>query len=381
MSPGQTPAAQYLRMSTEHQRYSLRNQAHAIEQYASAHGYDIVRTYLDPGRSGLTLNKRPGLQALLSDALRTDRDFQAVLALDVSRWGRFQDLDQSAHYEFLCRQAGVAVIYCAEPFHNDGSASAALVKELKRLMAAEYSRELSKKVSAAKRLQAELGFRMGGPVIYGVERLLLDARGRPRGLLGRGEQKAQAGDRVILRRGPEHELKILRRIFRRFVVDERTPTEIAIELNREDVPLIGRRRWDRDAVVRLLRHELMIGVYIYDRTSHLLQGPLVRNAPAEWVRVQVFDPIVPPDLFERAQARLGTVRSRQDRRQMLASLKALLRENGRLSAALIERSRETPCVASYQKHFGSLMRAYAAIGYTPSIKATRVSLGRVKRDE
>jgi DNA invertase Pin-like site-specific DNA recombinase len=378
MSAELAPAAQYLRMSSEHQSYSLRNQAHAIEQYASAHGFRIVRTYLDAGKSGLTFSRRRGLQALLSDALQADRDFRAVLVLDVSRWGRFQDLDQSAHYEFLCRQAGVAVIYCAEPFANDGSPSAALIKELKRLMAAEYSRELSRKVAAAKRLQAELGYRMGGPLIYGVQRLILDPRGRPRGLLRRGEQKAQADDRVVLRQGPEHELKTLRWVFRRFVVDEHTPTEIAAELNRDGVTFIGRRRWSRDAIVRLLRHELMIGVYVYDRTSSPLLGPLVMNRPEEWVSVKVFQPIVSPHLFRRAQTRLGNVRSRQSRHQMLLSLRALLDKHGRLSAALIARSRETPCVNSYHRHFGSLMGAYAAVGYTPSAKATAVSRGPAK---
>jgi hypothetical protein len=32
-----------------------------------------------------------------------------------SRWGRFQDADESAHYEFLCKSAGIPVHYCAEP--------------------------------------------------------------------------------------------------------------------------------------------------------------------------------------------------------------------------------------------------------------------------
>jgi DNA invertase Pin-like site-specific DNA recombinase len=37
-----------------------------------------------------------------------------VLVYDVSRWGRFQDIDESAHYEFVCKQAGIKVAYCAE---------------------------------------------------------------------------------------------------------------------------------------------------------------------------------------------------------------------------------------------------------------------------
>ncbi len=47
--------------------------------------------------------------------------FKVILVYDVSRWGRFQDVDEAAHYEFLCRSASVPVRYCAEQFENDGS--------------------------------------------------------------------------------------------------------------------------------------------------------------------------------------------------------------------------------------------------------------------
>ena len=46
-------AAQYLRMSTEHQQYSLDNQSTAISAYAMTHNFQIVETYSDEARSGL----------------------------------------------------------------------------------------------------------------------------------------------------------------------------------------------------------------------------------------------------------------------------------------------------------------------------------------
>ena len=45
-------AAQYVRMSTEHQQYSIPNQIAAISEYAKIHGLEVVRTYSDEGRSG-----------------------------------------------------------------------------------------------------------------------------------------------------------------------------------------------------------------------------------------------------------------------------------------------------------------------------------------
>ena len=110
-------AAQYLRMSTDNQRYSLQNQSEAISIYAASRGFEIVETYVDAGKSGLTLKGRNGLKSLLSDVVSGKATFAALLVLDVSRWGRFQDTDQAAHYEFICREAGVeaAAVVKAKP--------------------------------------------------------------------------------------------------------------------------------------------------------------------------------------------------------------------------------------------------------------------------
>src|SRR5579864_5457788 len=159
-------AAQYVRMSTIHQRYSIENQAAAIAAYAVRYNLEIVATYRDEGLSGLKIDKREGLKQLIADVCSGRADFSCVLVYDISRWGRFQDVDESAHYEFLCRRAGIKVEYCAEQFDNDGSLLSSIVKNLKRVMAAEFSRELSAKVHAGQLRLASLGFRVGGPVGY-----------------------------------------------------------------------------------------------------------------------------------------------------------------------------------------------------------------------
>lgn len=157
------PAAQYLRMSTEHQQYSLDNQGDAIARYAAQNGFRIVRTYSDAARSGLQLKNRDGLKQLLKDVVDGQQEFRAVLVYDVSRWGRFQDTDEAAHYEYLCKSAGVPIHYCAEVFANDNSVSGLILKALKRTMAGEYSRELSVKVKRGLVRLAKLGYKLGGP--------------------------------------------------------------------------------------------------------------------------------------------------------------------------------------------------------------------------
>ncbi len=172
------PAAQYLRMSTEHQQYSLDNQAEAIQRYAEANGFVVVKTYADAGKSGLMLKRRTGLTQLLQDVVSGGQDYRAILVYDVSRWGRFQDADEAAHYEFLCKRAGIHVHYCAEPFANDDTISSSILKALKRSMAAEYSRELGVKVYAGKKRMVQLGFRVGGEAGYGLRRMLLSVDGK-----------------------------------------------------------------------------------------------------------------------------------------------------------------------------------------------------------
>src|SRR5579863_9485642 len=114
------PAAQYLRKSTEHQQYSLENQADAIRHYASQSNMNIVQTYSDKN-SGMVLSRRPGLRSLLQDVTKATPGYQVILVYDVSRWGRFLDADESAYYEFLCKLAGIRIHYCAAQFANDGT--------------------------------------------------------------------------------------------------------------------------------------------------------------------------------------------------------------------------------------------------------------------
>jgi len=112
-------------------------------EYAEAHGMKIVRTYSDSGKSCPSAGGRASLKKLIADIEAGDVDFTVILVYDVSRWGRFQDMDESAYYEDICRRAGIQVVYCAEQFENDGPPIATVLKSVKRAMVAEYRRKLS----------------------------------------------------------------------------------------------------------------------------------------------------------------------------------------------------------------------------------------------
>src|SRR6202142_678827 len=178
--PTLVPAAQYVRMSDESQQYSIDNQKAAIHEYAAGHGFAIVKTYADLGKSGVVAKHRTGLNELLRDVVNGEARFAAILVYDVSRWGRFPNNDEAAHYEFLCSNSGIPLHYCAEPFANDGTASSSILKALKRSMAAEFSRELGEKVFRGKTRIVQLGFWVGGAPGYGYRRLMVSAEGKPK---------------------------------------------------------------------------------------------------------------------------------------------------------------------------------------------------------
>jgi len=128
------PAVAYVRMSTDHQKYSTENQLDVIRSYAVARGLQILRVFEDSGRSGLRLDGREALQNLMAEVQSGQADFKAILVYDVSRWGRFQDADEGAYHEHVCSRAGIRVHYCGEQFENDGSIGSNLLKTVKRVI-------------------------------------------------------------------------------------------------------------------------------------------------------------------------------------------------------------------------------------------------------
>jgi DNA invertase Pin-like site-specific DNA recombinase len=357
-------AAQYVRMSTDYQRYSIENQAVVIAAYAQTHNLTIVRTYRDEGESGLKLKNRAGLTQLLDDVRSNHADFNHILVYDISRWGRFQDIDESAHHEFICKQAGIKISYCAEQFDNDGSMLSSIVKNLKRVMAAEYSRELSTKVHAGACRYARLGFKLGGRPGYALHRVLVDEKLQPKGILQNGDRKYLTTDHVRLRPGATDEVAVVRWIFKRFQ-GLKSETAIAIELNRKAIPASTGGRWDRGMIGRILKNENYVGNQIYNRRSNKLGGRNVYNPPDLWIRSEgCLEPILEPGVFLAARKIIEERRVDLTEEEMLARLRRTLIKEGCLSPAVIDSTIGLPCTATYQQHFGSLRNAYKLVGFS-----------------
>jgi DNA invertase Pin-like site-specific DNA recombinase len=357
-------AAQYVRMSTDYQQYSIENQAVVIATYAELHKLTIVRTYRDEGESGLKIENRTGLTELIDDVRSGQADFGHLLVFDVSRWGRFQDVDESAHYEFICRKAGIKVAYCAEQFDNDGSLLASIMKNIKRVMAAEFSRELSAKVLAGSVRLARRGFKMGGPAAYGLQRRVVDDECRPKGILKAGERKFLITDHVRLIPGTPDQIKIVRWIFNEYLRRKSQET-IARELNRRGVRNSRGRRWRRKSIGDLLRNEAYMGNLIYNRKTKKLGAKIARNPRDLWIRSEdAIESIIERDTFRRAQKIMEERRISIAEEEMLLRLRKVLMKKGKLSKAIINLSPGLPSVSSYLIHFGTLRNIYRLIGYS-----------------
>jgi DNA invertase Pin-like site-specific DNA recombinase len=377
-------AAQYVRMSTDHQRYSIENQIDALSAYARANDLEIVKTYADAGRSGLTIRGRAGLQKLLADVQAGDPGFEALLVYDVSRWGRFQDADESAHYEFLCRSAGVRMVYVTEPFDNDGSPLATIVKSLKRLMAGEYSRELGRKVFLGQSRLARKGFRQGSMPPYALCRRVVSEDGKFKQRLRFGERKGLATDRVILVPGADKEVRIVRRIYRLFAEKGMYTTQIAALLNAEGIKGLSGTLWWAGSVGRVLDNPAYAGEYVFNRTSSkLTPGWSTPNPPELWIRsTDAFVPIIHRELFDRTQAiRAGRRHRPFTDEQIIDGLRALKERTGRITCMLIEADKELPSCNVIYHRFGSLIAAYGQAGFFPDGEHATAARGKWRSDQ
>ncbi|MFP3564064.1 recombinase family protein [Paraburkholderia sp. SIMBA_030] len=373
-------AAQYIRMSTDHQEYSPVFQRQAIEAYAVAHHIRIVGKYEDAGISGLTLRERPALVQLLLDVDSPERKFTAVLVYDVSRWGRFQDIDEAAFYEYACRRAGVDVVYVAEPFENDGSPATSVLKALKRAMAAEFSREMSRKVFLGHCLNVERGFHTGGPPGYGLRRILLDADRNVRHSLDRYEYKSVQTDRVIIAPAPGGEAAVVRKIYEWYATQPITAAAIARRLNDFGICNGFGRPWQGQNILNILRNEMYIGTNVYSRTTSKLTSPWERVPENDWIRVPgAFEPVVDKRIFTAVQQKMDRARRRPTRDEITDGLHKVIKRAGKLTQATLRHYRSAPSVEQIMREFGSLNDAYKAIGYAPNLDPARSENRSVER--
>jgi hypothetical protein len=143
-------------------------------------------------------------------------------------------------------------------------------------------------------------------------------------------------------------------------------SEIAGRLNELNARTDLDRPWTRGTVHEVLTNEKYIGNNIYNRVSFKLKKKRVINTPDMWIKKEAaFDPIVPPEAFYTAQ---GIVRARARRytnEELIERLRSLYQNRGFLSGLIIDETEGMPAASVFAHRFGSLIRAYQMVGFTP----------------
>jgi DNA invertase Pin-like site-specific DNA recombinase len=302
-----TAIAYYRHSAEDKQENSIKIQQGHVEEFAQKHKIEIIHQELDEGKSGL-LAKRPGFERLFSDWIEnpTAPFFNYILVYDVSRWGRFQNPDQSGYYEYLCTKHGKEVIYVSRGFTAPtNQLISSLETSIQRYMAAEYSRQLSDKVFHGCVKISQQGFSSGGTAPYGMTRLLLDINKNPVRILKRGEFKQIANERVIFSPLNDSTTDTIKLIFHLYVHEKRSILQIVERINRTDICTANGEKWNRSKVIKILKNEVYIGTRIYNKTWGRLKQKSYRNPRSLWViKPNAFDAIINTEDFKLAQERL-----------------------------------------------------------------------------
>lgn len=223
-------------------------------------------------------------------------------------------------------------------------------------------------------------YRQGGAPGFGLRRRLIDQSGEPKGELTPGEHKSIQTDRIILVPGPEDEIETVRWIYRTFAEEGKPEREIAHILNDRGIRTDLDRPWTRGTVHQILINEKYVGNSVWNHVSFKLKRKRVRNRPDMWIRADgAFEPIVDRLLFDAAQIIIQERSQRLSDDEMLERLRQLYEARGYLSGIVIDETENAPSSSAYQSRFGSLLRAYQLIGFTPDRDYRYIEINRSLR--
>ena len=171
---------------------------------------------------------------------------------------------------------------------------------------------------------------------------------------------------MILQPGPDEEVAVVNQIYRWFVESNLFESEIADRLNAKGIQTDLGRDWTRATVREVLSNEKYIGNNVYNRRSFKLKKHRVVNQPEMWIKKEgAFEGIVPSDLFYTAQGILRARAHRYTDEELVEKLRRLFQQHGYLSGLIINEAEGMPSAAAYAHRFGSLIRAYQTVGFTP----------------
>lgn len=326
-----------IRMGDKAESNSVVNQRKLLDCYLESHrefSNCTILEFLDDGRSGTNLD-RPGMRAMLDAARRHEID--CIIVKDFSRFAR--DYIESGRYlEQVFPALGIRFISvndCYDSYDFPYGTAGNINNGLLNLINEMYSRDLSQKSKAAKRLYAQRGQCISAYPVYGY-------------------LKSPEDKRTWI---PDPEAApVVQRMFN-WYVEGLTPTEIAKRLNEDGIPTpaqhkraLGAKRqlwnsertdnfWRATTIGKILRDERYTGKLVALKTT-LSELGNIHSAKAiekdDWIIVPgAFEAIISQEIFDQVQAKIEMVRSTRKLGPMKRRLFSRKLKCGHCGAALI----------------------------------------------
>lgn len=277
-------AVGYLRVSTEEQaredRASLGQQRALCDQLAAQCGVTIERWFTDAGVSGGTAEKRRDFMALVEycRAQGSDRrQVGLVLVLNDSRWGRFENPEESTYWRVLLQKTGWHVRF-AEGDDTEDPIARPVLRSLHSGQASAYRAAIKANAKRGARGSAAAGYWLNEAPI-GYRRLAIARDGRTR-VLEPGQRKAD-DERSRLTPGPPAEVRLIRRLFAAYA----TGRESFGTLLRLGLRAMPAKRWSRPVIRAILTNPAYVGDVVWCRRPHdeLERRQVPVRAASEWV--------------------------------------------------------------------------------------------------
>lgn len=297
-----------IRMGDKAESNSVVNQRKLLDCYLESHrefSNCTILEFLDDGRSGTNLD-RPGMRAMLDAARRHEID--CIIVKDFSRFAR--DYIESGRYlEQVFPALGIRFISvndCYDSYDFPYGTAGNINNGLLNLINEMYSRDLSQKSKAAKRLYAQRGQCISAYPVYGY-------------------LKSPEDKRTWI---PDPETApVVQRMFN-WYAEGLTSTEIAKRLNEDGIPTpaqhkraLGSKRqlwnsertdnfWRATTIGKILRDERYTGKLVALKTT-LSELGNIHSAKAiekdDWVIVPgAFEAIISQEIFDQVQAKIET---------------------------------------------------------------------------
>jgi len=289
---------------------SITNQRALLWQYIKGHAEFVnqdVEEFIDDGFSGTNFN-RPKFNELIAAVMYGN--ISCVIVKDFSRFGR-NYLETGNYLEKIFPMCQVRFISVNDVFDSGSfkGETGGLSLEVKNLMNALYSRDISQKVTSAMNIRVADGQYMASFTPYGYIKNPLDKH------------------QLII---DEKAAKVVREIFQ-LAADGTSKSDIAKILNERGEPTaiehmnsVGvnkrgyrpkeKKLWAITTIADMLKNEVYLGITVWNKTRRVTTGShrYIKNSKSEWQRIEnTHQAIISREIFEKANERAFTGEKRR----------------------------------------------------------------------